>query len=280
MNRERIYQALRCRLNFGPSLVKRNVLGRDVKVRFGVVPEKPDYDEAWTYYLISQSSVMFDVGCNVGWCLLLACIDNPERRIVAFDANPKAMIAAGETLFLNGYAEQVQFVLGFTSNVEKEKVDFFTVGTGSAGSKFRSVAQAASKKNSFFEVQTITLDKIAEKLGIIPDFMKMDIEGAEGEALEGAKKIGAQRKTKFLIEMHATAELSMAANGDRILKWCRELGYDAYFLKDHKRITNSDSFAHRGRCHLFLQPAGWEYPKPLMHLQEGDGIEKVQSFLK
>lgn len=166
---------MRSRLGLASSFVRRKVLGKDLKVRYGVVPEKPDYDEAWTYYFIRQSSVMFDIGCNVGQCLLLACIDNPKRRIVALDANPQALVGAAETLFMNGFAGQVQFILGFASDQLEKRLDFFTVGTGSAGSRFRSHAKTASKKNSFFKVRSTTLDQIAEDYGVVPDFIKIYI---------------------------------------------------------------------------------------------------------
>lgn len=279
-NPARFHQALRCRIGLGPSVVSAKVLGKPVKARYGVIPLKPDYDEGWNYYFITQSSVMFDVGCNMGWCTLLSCLDNPQRPVVAFDANPKALTGAAETLFINGFSQQVQFVLGFASDKEGENFDFYTVGTGSAGSRFRSHAKTASAKNSHFKTRSFTLDGFAKKYNHRPDFVKVDVEGAEAETLEGAKSIARLRETKFLIEMHATKEVPMVENGTKILKWCSEWGYEAYYLKQHKLITSSEIIAHRGRCHLLLQPAGWSYPELLLQIKESDDIEKVNMILK
>lgn len=277
---EHLGQAIRYRLGLGFSLVEQNILGRDISVRYGMVPEKSDYDEGWTYFFTHQSSVMFDIGCNVGWCSLLACIDNPKRRIIALDANPKALIAAAEMLTLNGCIGQVQFVLGFASDQLGKTLDFFTVGTGAAGSRYRSHAKTASKKNSFFKVTSTTLDEIVKTYGIFPDFIKIDIEGAEAEAMNGAKAIGSNRQTRFLVEMHRTQEIPMKENGEMILSWCREFGYDAYFLKEHRKVTNAEPFCHRGRCHLMLQPSEWSYPDLIRQINESDSIEKVQKLFE
>lgn len=48
-----------------------------------------------------------------------------------------------------------------------------------------------------------TIDRAAEQL-FVPDFIKMDIEGAEDAALEGAAKTLATRRPHLIIEVHGT----------------------------------------------------------------------------
>ena len=50
------------------------------------------------------------------------------------------------------------------------------------------------------QVSSVSLDDFYQTT--IPDFIKMDIEGAEGEALQGAVKLLKKRKTIWLIELH------------------------------------------------------------------------------
>ncbi len=50
-------------------------------------------------------------------------------------------------------------------------------------------------------VPAVALDDLFEHS--IPEFIKMDIEGAEGEALQGAKRILGERRTRWLIELHS-----------------------------------------------------------------------------
>lgn len=48
-------------------------------------------------------------------------------------------------------------------------------------------------------VDGTTLDDVTET---IPDFVKVDVEGAEAQVVAGAKRILAARKTVFLVELH------------------------------------------------------------------------------
>jgi FkbM family methyltransferase len=49
-------------------------------------------------------------------------------------------------------------------------------------------------------VDGTTLDDVSDD---VPDFVKIDVEGAEGQVVAGAKRILAARKTVFLVELHS-----------------------------------------------------------------------------
>jgi FkbM family methyltransferase len=50
------------------------------------------------------------------------------------------------------------------------------------------------------KVPALSLDEFFDK--VTPDFIKMDIEGAEGDALQGARRLLRRRNTRWLIELH------------------------------------------------------------------------------
>lgn len=52
-------------------------------------------------------------------------------------------------------------------------------------------------------------------------------------------------------------------------EWCAEVGYGAWYLKEHVRLTQPEPIAHRGRCHLLVQPSDWEYPEWLRSIPQG-----------
>lgn len=275
----RLKQSVRSRLGIGPSVVSQRLLGHDVKARFGLTKGKPDYDYGWVYALITQCAAMLDVGCNVGLDSLVACLDDPQRQVVAIDANPRALATAAENLFLNNISRQVRFVLGFVSDRDDTEVNFFTVGTGAAGSRFRSVAQTASRMNSFFKVRTFTLDELTGELGFTPDFIKIDVEGAEVEVLRGAKRLVQKCRPRIIVEMHRTDEFPMHVQGENVLAWCGEVDYSAFYLPEHKQVSSPGPFAHRGRCHLLLQPSGLTYPPHLKDIPESSTMEFAQALI-
>jgi len=52
------------------------------------------------------------------------------------------------------------------------------------------------------EAARLTIDTLAEESGFLPDVMKIDIEGWEVEALQGARTVLGQRKPALIIEVH------------------------------------------------------------------------------
>lgn len=266
--KEYILNLIALRLNLGLPIVERNVLGQPVQTRLGVNSESPDYDHAWVYSLITESRIFYDVGCNVGECSLWACLDDPTRRIVAIDANPKALAGAAETLFLNGFSEQAQFRLAFLSDSNGEELSLFTSGTGAAGSRYIPT----ERQRHSIQVKTRTLDAIVEEAGLVPDFVKMDIEGAEHEALLGARCLAKEHRPKFLVEMHSFPNLPMRENGERVLSWCEDVKYSAYYLKAHSFVTSAETFESRGRCHLLLLPNGTDLPERIPLIQQSDPV--------
>jgi len=194
--------------------------------------------------------------------------------VVAWDANPSALTRCAENLFLNGISHRARFVLGFASSRCGEELDFYTVGTGKAGSRYPGHARTASSRGSVIRTCSLTIDQVAADLDLRPDLVKIDVEGAESDTLEGAVVLAkSQSPPRIMVEMHAPPELPMVENCNRVLAWCAKTRYAAYYLKEHKRIISPDALAHRGRCHLLLLPEGALYPQWLTTIAEYISIE-------
>lgn len=251
------------------SLVNEVLLGQELKVFNNTIRKTVDRDDAWYYQLVLNSNHVFDVGSNVGYTALIALLANKSSRVVLFDANPEALVRASSNIIYNGLSHRCFFVNGFISNKVAEKVKFYTVGTGSAGSSSSDQAKTAALLNSWFWVTTTSLDEISTFLNIVPDFIKIDVEGAEYEVLLGATSL-VKNPTRIMVEMHSNKNLTMLKNATNILNWCGEVGYAAWYLTEGKKMETADLISHRGRCHLLLQPEGMDYPEFLKGIKQGD----------
>lgn len=240
--------------------ISKELSGYHLNVVPGTIREKVDQDDAWWFYLAKHHNEIFDIGCNVGYTALLALIQNPYRRIVLVDPNPKALSIAAQNLIKNGLGHHANYYSAFVGNRVDDTIKFYTVGSGAAGSMYASHAQTASSVNSFLEVNTVTLDYLYEFYNFKPDLVKIDVEGAETLVMKAAKKIATETQCTFFIEMHNVQNLGMESAGQMMLDWCEEMNYRTWYLKTGEQLLSAETIKSRGKCHLLLLPKSKEYP--------------------
>ena len=250
-----------------------NVLsGIKLKGLKGTYREKTDKDDAWFFELAKNSEHIFDIGCNIGYMSLIAAIQKKNKSIVLADPNPEALAKAAQNMVINNFGLKTRFISAFIGDSDSEKVKFYTVGSGAAGSMYASHAETALAVNSFYEVEKMTIDTLVKKVGYVPDLIKIDVEGAEYLVLKGAVKTASQKKSAFFIEMHSPKELPMVKNASLVLQWCKSNAYKAYYLKEAVELVDKEMIAKRGKCHLLLLPEGEPYPDYLKNIKEGSPL--------
>lgn len=250
-------------------------IGRDLKTIKGTIRRLQDQDDAWFYYLSGQHKRIFDIGANVGYTALMANIQGYADKLLLVDPNPRALAIAAKNLIYNNLAGNCTFISSFVSDQIGEEIPFYTVGAGAAGSMFKGHAESAASVNSYFMVATTTIDELVGQVGWQPDFVKIDVEGAESFVLRGAEKLAASKSTSFMIEMHSPPELPMVENAKRVLAWCHQFEYESWYMKEQVRLESPEQIAHRGKCHLLLQPKGWNYPEVIKNIRQGAQVPNL-----
>lgn len=249
--------------------------GKPVTARYGTLRRTPDYDDAWLLACALRSRAVLDIGANLGQAALTILLAESVKHIVLVDPNPNALATAAENTIHNLHSRFASFICAFVSSSTGESLDFWTVGTGAAGSKYATHARTAAKHASHSLVPTITVDDLCRQLGFEPDLIKVDVEGAEYEVLEGSCRLALSGQRRFLVEMHSSIENPMPVNAENILKWCGQVNYRAWYLKEHVPFTAPQQISHRGRCHLLLQPASMDYPMWLKDIEQGSPLEQA-----
>ena len=240
----------------------------------GTLRTKVDQDDAWWFYLSKHHSVIFDIGCNIGYTALLALIQDPKRQMILVDPNPKALQMAAMNIIENNLGSRAQYLSAFVGDKLDDTVKFYTVGAGAAGSMYASHAETASSINSFMNVTTVTLDYIYEFYGMQPDLVKIDVEGAETLVMTSAKRLAADTQCTFFIEMHNVENLGMEASGNLMIDWCKDLNYNAWYLKTGELLTSAYTIKDRGKCHLLLMPKDKTYPEYLVGIVQNATLPK------
>ena len=276
---ERMNASLRHRLRLPLAWVEQDLLGTKLRVRNGTLRDEVDKDDAWLVACACRAHSVVDVGANLGQAALLILRSASVDQIILVDANKSALSIAAENLIHNGFSHMARFVCGFASSADGEAVEFWASGVAAAGSRYRGHSHTAARLGASYRVPTLTLDSICEADRMIPDLVKVDTEGAEHEVLLGSSRIAAHQKTRFFVEMHSPPELPMVENAARVLTWCETVGYHAWYLADKIRLATPSQIQHRGRCHLLLQPASWDFPSWLSTIPQSaalrDGVDST-----
>jgi FkbM family methyltransferase len=146
--------------------------------------------------------VFYDLGANIGlFSLLAARLVGAGGRVSSFE--PVAVVAARlcRNIEKNGFSNITVVQAGIWS--ENANVSFLT---SDASSPERSAGKlvAGESEAGLTPIPCIGLDDFV-KTAPPPDAIKCDVEGAELEALRGAKRLFETRRPWIVCEMHSEA---------------------------------------------------------------------------
>lgn len=162
---------------------------------------------------VKQKNIVFDVGGFMGISsLLFASHTDENSRIYCFEPNPWNVGRILDNLSLNdNYAKKVQ-VIPYALGNENSSVEMTlttNIDNGHSSTSRINAAHATIRDSDlpfgFFKksVDVFTLDYFVSEYGIIPDVIKVDIEGSEHLFLHGARNTIQQFKPMIYIELHS-----------------------------------------------------------------------------
>jgi len=188
--------------------------------------------------LLAPGDVFYDIGANVGFFTLLgARLVGPEGRVVAFEPVPWCARAVGNNIELNefGHAQIRAEAVGDADGAAR----LLVVGEAS-WSHLESTGRHADVRDEI-DVAVVALDSLVGA-GTIPppDVLKIDTEGAELQAIEGARATIARHRPAIVCELHDTNEAFVALMD--------ELGYVTTNLDGPQDVAGA------GPVHALAQP--------------------------
>ena len=203
-----------------------------------------------------KGKTFFDVGANVGsYTLSLA---KSARHIYSFEASP----SNAETLtsfVAMSKLRNVEIINRAVSNVNGETISLYiSPDTGGNYTQFNDFGKGCESNT------TITLDQFAKDHGIDTiDVIKMDIEGSELAAFQGAHTILSRCHPLLLVEFHALVAASAGWSLSDLYDFLSGYDYRAYELKKNtltrfeaSRLSDRDFYAnlifiHESQVHAY-----------------------------
>jgi FkbM family methyltransferase len=177
--------------------------------------------------VLAPDSTFYDIGANVGYFTVLGSEVCVNGSVHAFEVDPELVKALEYSLERNGTSATV-----VQSAVSDFSEDTLTV---TAKNVPTVVADAGSGEYSGKTVTTVTLDDYCDAGNPIPDVIKMDIEGHELRALQGAENVISSPNQKVLfIEVHPEKLAERGDNATNVMNYLSDAGYECYRFVNHR----------------------------------------------
>lgn len=180
--------------------------------------------------LCRPGATVFDVGANFGGLTsAMARLVGPRGVVCSFEASPRIFRHLQGNIVKQGHNNVTAYHCAvYSSANERVKIypgdhlndSIYDYGHGSSG--------------EFHWVNTVSLDSFCAKTGLVPSVIKIDIEGAEFDALNGAVELIAAHRPHLILEQQP--------NDTRCLEFLKRSGYQALDLNAYKLIESAADF--------------------------------------
>ena len=167
-------------------------------------------------------SVFYDVGSNIGFYSFVANRYIVSGKIYAIEPTPfnnrlfKELLVLNKEKVVNNNIEILEFAI---ADAEKE-VDFSNDEVFAEGNSYVSAVADFSKGK--IKVKCFSIDRLIQLGYAVPDVIKIDIEGAEYDALIGAADTIKKYTPNLLL---ATHDCKVPGIKDKCKLYLEELGY-------------------------------------------------------
>lgn len=179
--------------------------------------------------LISPGETVFDIGANCGsLSLLMSRLVGPKGVVCSFEASRRIVDKTQYNLMSNGCGNATVYHRAVFHTSRMTLPIYY-------GSHLNdSVLAANNHGHGFDNVETVALDDFTKTRKLTPSLMKLDIEGAEYDALQGGKDVIAREHPHLILEQQT--------DDSRCYEMLRSQGYIAIDLSTYQILKTYAGF--------------------------------------
>jgi FkbM family methyltransferase len=188
---------------------------------------------------IKRGDIVLDIGANIGYYTLIAArIVGDKGKVFAFEPDPENFSLLKKNIAINGYKNVTPVQKAVSDKFRKIKL--FLSEDNKAG--HRIYDDMTGKK--FISVGAVVIDDFLK--GNKVDFVKMDVEGAEGKALAGMSKIIKEnKKLKILTEFFPSLLAELGTNPEKYLESLVGHGFRIYDINGRKQPVAAEELMQK-----------------------------------
>ena len=197
-----------------------------------------------------KPATFWDIGANIGFYSWFVRLHPSVREVVMFEPNPTNFKLLSRTISRNAITNCKAMNVALSD--QNGEAAFLVDRASGAGGSLEAVSclenthslHSAYRMGETIHCRTVTVDSLIAEGIPSPDFIKIDVEGAEHLVLGGADSCLSQRHPAMIIE---------TVNAD-IIRRLKDAGYRVFRIDETNFL-----FVHRG-CKVDMVPIESAFP--------------------
>jgi FkbM family methyltransferase len=200
-----------------------------------------------------NGKVVYDIGGFQG--IMTLFFAKTARQVITFEANPVNVVRIYENAALNQFKNVfvLNVAVGNRDGTLSLLVDPLMTGAASGDPEIAGQIRADVKNAAEFTVILTSVDAVVQRFQIpAPDFVKIDIEGMELDALQGMAGLIDSKKPDLYLELHGATEQDKRANATDVIEFIRGKRYKVFDVEQNRDITGDVPTGHES--HIYCTP--------------------------
>ncbi|PCI29368.1 MAG: hypothetical protein COB67_04235 [SAR324 cluster bacterium] len=167
--------------------------------------------------------IFLDIGAHIGlYSLPISKRLSKDGRIFAFEPSSVNYKTLQDHIHMN-QADSIIPLPHLVGAISLDQVDFYE--DTDQISPMNSIACTSKTPIKVTRKKQISVDEFCQDMKIIPDVIKIDVEGAEIEVLKGAKKTLREHDPKIFLSVHPVHIKALGKTLDDLASIIEEIGY-------------------------------------------------------
>ena len=186
-----------------------------------------------------SGGVLFDIGAHCGLISAMWCAAKPDNSVFSFEPSPALVQRVAEIRELNQFGDRMnvnQIGIGESNGTTPMLMD--PVGGFVQSRHFDHTMWSTPES---IEVAIESIEAAAARLKAVPDFIKLDIEGYEYEAIKGSASFLSQHRPAIFLELHLNYLEQRKLSPQGVVELLQQCGY-FFFTYGGVRLKPSDVY--------------------------------------
>ncbi len=179
---------------------------------------------------VKDSDCVIDAGAHLGYFTCLAAGLSPNGSVHSFEVDPKCIPIIQKNISANQF-NQVRIN---NLAIANDRMEIHIPVMGTPNPRLSIGTKKEAEPETMISVMATSIDQYVQEHQLEPDFIKIDVEGAELDALKGMEQTLQRPNLKMLVEVHPKNLEAFGYHYQEVLQILSDSGFHLYELIEHR----------------------------------------------